>query len=266
MVNISLGWLTDWPLSIFVSVAKILAVFVPWHWIEMWIHSWRIGENRSSFNCQEKREHSGLVPHYSEESYSVQGAGHDQLLDTFLTGWWWGHWESVSSTFWFQQVWGLCACGQHTLEFCLQNSSKGRAQSIIYSCWGRTRSLWLCWMSKLIILSCLFSFSLYFLTSLIKLIIWLKFFCKQKGKWKTWVGGLFWEGFTGSCLAIVAWGIFKLGRIGRYFFFLFFFFSFFLFFFLPSSLSPSLPSLSLSLFLAAPWLVEVHRPGIRSEP
>ena len=39
---------------------------------------------------------------------------------------WWGHaeillslcgWESTSSTFWFQQVWGLSACGQYTVNF-----------------------------------------------------------------------------------------------------------------------------------------------------
>ena len=28
----------------------------------------------------------------------------DQLLDILLTGWWWGNWESASSTFWFQLV------------------------------------------------------------------------------------------------------------------------------------------------------------------
>ena len=28
-----------------------------------------------------------------------------------------GHWESVSSTFWFQLVWGLRVCGQHAVNF-----------------------------------------------------------------------------------------------------------------------------------------------------
>ena len=38
--------------------------------------------------------------------------------DILLTGWWWGHWESASSTFWFQQVWDPHACGQQTVNFC----------------------------------------------------------------------------------------------------------------------------------------------------
>ena len=46
----------------------------------------------------------------------VQG-GCDQLVDNLLTGWWWGKWESASSTFWFQPVWDLRACGQHTVNF-----------------------------------------------------------------------------------------------------------------------------------------------------
>ena len=29
----------------------------------------------------------------------------------------WGKWESTSPTFWFQQVWGLHACGQQTVNF-----------------------------------------------------------------------------------------------------------------------------------------------------
>ena len=37
-------------------------------------------------------------------------------MDIFLVGGWWGTWESVSSTFWFQPVSGLCACGQHPVD------------------------------------------------------------------------------------------------------------------------------------------------------
>lgn len=36
-------------------------------------------------------------------------------MDILLIGWWLGHWESASSTFWFQSVWGLQAYGQHTV-------------------------------------------------------------------------------------------------------------------------------------------------------
>ena len=34
-----------------------------------------------------------------------------------LIGWWWGNLESQSKAFSFQPVWGLHACGQHTVNF-----------------------------------------------------------------------------------------------------------------------------------------------------
>ena len=43
--------------------------------------------------------------------------GCDQLMVVLWIGWWWGKWVSASLTFWFQLVWGLCACGQHTVNF-----------------------------------------------------------------------------------------------------------------------------------------------------
>ena len=43
--------------------------------------------------------------------------GRDQLVDILLIGWWGGKWESASSTFWFQLVWVLHACGQRTFNF-----------------------------------------------------------------------------------------------------------------------------------------------------
>ena len=43
---------------------------------------------------------------------------HGHLLDSLLIGWWCANkWESASSTFWFQPVWGLHADGQHTVNF-----------------------------------------------------------------------------------------------------------------------------------------------------
>ena len=50
-------------------------------------------------------------------SQSLGGAGRGQFMDTVLIGGWWGNWESSSLTFWFLRVWGLCACGQHTVDF-----------------------------------------------------------------------------------------------------------------------------------------------------
>ena len=91
------------------------------------------------------------VPPWSGQrgSYSVKATGHDQLLGILLNGWWWGYWESASSAFWFQSVWGLHACGQHTISssprwrfLYLQNSSKDWAENIIDSPWGRNKVSW----------------------------------------------------------------------------------------------------------------------------
>ena len=43
--------------------------------------------------------------------------GLDQLVDILLIGWWGSKWALASSTFWFQPVWGLHACGQQTVNF-----------------------------------------------------------------------------------------------------------------------------------------------------
>ena len=48
---------------------------------------------------------------------AVQRGGRGQLMDILLIGWWRSNWESVSSTFWFQQVCGLRAYGHHTVNF-----------------------------------------------------------------------------------------------------------------------------------------------------
>ena len=63
----------------------------------------------------------------------------------------------------------------------LQNNSKDVVQNIIYSPWGRTKGPWLCLMAKdyFVLLDC-FLFFLPFLTSLMKFILWLKFFYRQK--------------------------------------------------------------------------------------
>ena len=50
------------------------------------------------------------------EPYGVQRVGLDQLMDILLIAGWGGNWEPASSTFWFQPVWGLHACGQHTVD------------------------------------------------------------------------------------------------------------------------------------------------------
>lgn len=47
---------------------------------------------------------SRLIPSKLEQWWRVlrSKSRHGQLIDILLTGWWWGQWESVSSTFFFQ--------------------------------------------------------------------------------------------------------------------------------------------------------------------
>ena len=62
----------------------------------------------------------------------------------------------------------------------LPDSSQDVAQNIIYSPWGGSKGPWLCLMTKLdylVLLNCV-PLLLHFLTSLIKLILWLEFFHK----------------------------------------------------------------------------------------
>ena len=100
----------------------------------------------------------------SEESDSVYGAGrgHGHSSD-WLVRWL----ESASSTFWFQLVWVLCACGQHIVNFfhlvgvlVSARQLKGHGSLRILSIWGRTESPWLCLMAELLLfcLAWLFSF------------------------------------------------------------------------------------------------------------
>ena len=104
----------------------------------------------------------------------------DQLVDIFLIGWWWGNLESTSSTFCFQLVWGLRACGHHTVNSStwwgfqyLLKGSKDMAHNIIYSPWGGVRCPWLCSMAKLWFCpASLFSFALPFITFQVKFILW----------------------------------------------------------------------------------------------
>ena len=99
-------------------------------------------------------------------------------MGILLIGQRWGNQEPASLTFWFQQVWGLLACGQHTVNFFhlvgfqyLQNSSKDMAQNIICSPWGRPKVPWLCLMVKALLfcLTWLFSFCIFSL-------LWLNVF------------------------------------------------------------------------------------------
>ena len=88
------------------------------------------GEGSCSFYCKlPSKDSRQLVLKRPELPYGFQGKVFkdrlreggcgvcDQLADILLIGWWWGNQESTSSTFWFQLVWGLRACGQRTDNF-----------------------------------------------------------------------------------------------------------------------------------------------------
>ena len=79
---------------------------------------------------------------------------------------------SQTPTFWFHLAWGLCAGGQHSVNFLhlvgvlvSAKQLKDMAQDIIYGPWEGTKGPWLCFMAKLLLfclawlLSFIFAFS-----------------------------------------------------------------------------------------------------------
>ena len=62
----------------------------------------------------------------------IERGGCDQLMDILRIGWWWGKWESSSSTFGFQPVLGggLYACGQHIVNFTWSTTKFYRLHSL----------------------------------------------------------------------------------------------------------------------------------------
>jgi len=64
----------------------------------------------------------------SEESYSVWGAGSDQLMDILQIGGWWSQWESGSLTFWFQQLWAYVLVGSMQLSSSTGGASASKTQ------------------------------------------------------------------------------------------------------------------------------------------
>ena len=95
---------------------------IPWHWVKL---------QRQSFGWSRKEELYWFarqrVPQWANALKAVcpdlecivrsfivmvQRGRCDQLVDFLLIGWWWGKCESALSTFWFQLIWSLRACGQ----------------------------------------------------------------------------------------------------------------------------------------------------------
>ena len=103
----------------------------------------------------------------------------DQLVDILLICWWWGNWESMSST-WFQPILGLNACGQHTVNFSTwcRFSICRTAQNSIHSPWGGSKDPWLHLMTKLLLLCFALLFS--FLSALSQL--WLNVLFGTQGR------------------------------------------------------------------------------------
>lgn len=120
----------------------------------------------------------------SEESSSAEGVW--SVCRHSSDCWCWGNWKSTS-TFWFQPIWGPCACGQHTVSFFLlvgvpvsAKQLKGRgSEYYLYSPW-RTKGLWLCFIAKVLLFCLALLFFLHVLTSLMKFILWLRFFHRQE--------------------------------------------------------------------------------------
>ena len=96
--------------------------------------------------------------------------GRGQLVDLLLIGWWGGKWESASSTFWFQPLWGLRACGQHTVNFSPHGGfgicRRAQSHCYVYPLRGVTRTLpWGCTIVSWLLLPCLCIPSLSWLAS-----------------------------------------------------------------------------------------------------
>ena len=76
-----------------------------------------------------------------------------RVHDFLLIGWWWGStvvvWKFESSTFRFQPVWSLRACGHHpSLGWGVLVSAKqvkDMCQVVLYTLWGGTRILFYHW-------------------------------------------------------------------------------------------------------------------------
>ena len=87
---------------------------------------WRKEQRLLQMPSKESRQPVLKILHLSDDlqrkifQRQGEGGGHevrDQLVEILLNGRWWGNWESTSSTFWFQLIWGLHAHGQHTVNF-----------------------------------------------------------------------------------------------------------------------------------------------------
>ena len=114
-------------------------------------------EKDSFITLPGKGGHSGLLPRKTMRSHlerivrsfivMVQ-RGRDRLMDILLIGWWWGKWESATSTFRFQPIWCLHACGQHTIDNHnfphlerVSVSAKQLKDIVVYIRWWGTKTL-----------------------------------------------------------------------------------------------------------------------------
>ena len=116
-------------------------------------------------------------------------------MDILLIGWWWGNWKLASSTFWFQLVWGLCTYGHQAVNsFHLVGISISAKK---LETWLRILSIaleeelnslnFVEWLNYyyFVLLDC-FPLFLYFPISLIKFILWPKFYRQKAGRAHGW--------------------------------------------------------------------------------
>ena len=116
------------------EISYILIVLVVMLWNQIWVpspmcHEANLltpgcGEGKYRTPSQESRQLVPLRPKlpggFQVKVLKTGGgrrvAGWVIRSDLLLISWWQGHQESTS-TFWFQLVWGLHACGQQTVNF-----------------------------------------------------------------------------------------------------------------------------------------------------
>ena len=127
----------------------------------------------------------------------------DQLVDILLIGWWWGNQESTST--WFQPVWGLCACGQHTC-FHLAGVSISPKMLKGYGSEYYLKSLRRNLMAKLLLFCCLTVFLSFCNFSLLPLFFYCKEFFFEVDHFKS----LYWICYSVAsvlCLVFWKWGL-----------------------------------------------------------
>ena len=126
-------WKTDSPNIIF--LVKPILASAPQHWVKSWRQrlGWSKKDKLYCFARQRGPQQGNALKikclnlEVVVRSFivKIQRGGCDQFVDILWIGWWWGRWESASSTFRFQSVWGV-----YVLVGSIQLTSPGGGFSI----------------------------------------------------------------------------------------------------------------------------------------